>query len=33
MLNGRSIGPDALPLSSHDELELAGTRLQFILGD
>jgi pSer/pThr/pTyr-binding forkhead associated (FHA) protein len=30
-LNGEPIGPDAVPLSDQDEMELAGTRLRFLL--
>ena len=30
-LNGFPIGTDAVPLADHDELELAGTRLRFLL--
>lgn len=30
-LNGLPIGTDAVPLADHDELELAGTRLRFLL--
>jgi pSer/pThr/pTyr-binding forkhead associated (FHA) protein len=32
-LNGQPIGPDAVPLSDQDELELAGTRMMFVLKD
>jgi hypothetical protein len=32
-LNGVPIGPDAVHLSDQDELELAGTRLMFVLKD
>lgn len=31
-LNGQPIGAQVLPLSDQDELELAGTRLRFLLG-
>jgi FHA domain len=30
-LNGDSLGPDAVPLADHDVLELAGTRMLFLL--
>jgi hypothetical protein len=31
LINGRPIGIDAVPLSGGDELELAGTRMRFLL--
>jgi hypothetical protein len=33
LINGRPIGTEAVPLSAGDELELAGTRMRFILTD
>jgi hypothetical protein len=33
LINGQPIGPDPVPLSAGDELELAGTRMRFLLSE
>ena len=33
LLNGKPLGPDPVALSDHDEIELAGTKMLFVLKD